>query len=103
MFLVSSIIATFYWPPMFFIHLIDIFARVEQLGTILYSVIYKFDVLMSVNIMAVIFTYIFCVVTFSNYMVDIYADGQKVDEMCSSILDCVMKLKLSGVIEESMD
>lgn len=38
-FLGSSIGGTFYFPPLFFLHLIDILAQVPALGPILYCVI----------------------------------------------------------------
>ena len=72
MFLLSSIVGTFYFPPMFFLHLIDILAQVPTLGPILYCVIVNSKQLLLVSLMGIFFSFIFCTVTFSNYMKDIY-------------------------------
>jgi hypothetical protein len=73
MFLISSIVGTFYFPPMFFLHLIDILAQVPTLGPILYCVIVNSKQLLLVSLMGIFFSFIFCTVTFSNYMKDIYS------------------------------
>lgn len=51
--------------------------------------------------MGVIFVVIFCAVSFSNYMKNVYPDGD--EEMCEGLLNCVMSLYVSGVIGETMD
>lgn len=39
---------------------------------------------------------IFCTVTFSNYMKNVYEE--ETDEMCDSMLSCIMALYVSGAI-----
>lgn len=102
-FLGSSIIGTFYFPPMFFLHLIDIFAQIEKLGTILYCVIYKGKSILLVSVMGIFFSFIFCTVTFSNYMKNIYSSADEIEDMCDSVSGCVTNLYLSGVIGETME
>lgn len=53
--------------------------------------------------MGVVFVFVFCTVTFSNYMKNVYAEGEGVDEMCDDVLDCVMSLYVSGAIAETME
>ena len=48
--------------------------------------------------MGVVFTFVFCAVTFSNYMPDVYPDQTDTEGMCDNLLDCVMKLYVSGAI-----
>lgn len=101
-FLGSSIIGTFYFPPMFFLHLIDIFAQIDKLGTILYCVIYNGYSIILVSVMGVFFTLIFCTVTFSNYMKNVYSAADQVEDMCDNVLGCVVRLYISGVIGQTM-
>lgn len=54
------------------------------------------------SFMGVVFVFVFCTVTFSNYMKNVYAEGEGVDEMCDDVLDCVMSLYVSGAISETM-
>ena len=51
--------------------------------------------------MGVVFVLIFCTVTFSNYMKNVYEE--ETDEMCDSMLSCIMALYVSGAIGETMD
>lgn len=102
-FLFSSIVGTFYFPPLFFLHLIDIMAQVPKLGPILYCVVISSRPLLLVSMMGIVFTFIFCTVTFSNYMVDIYSIADEIDDMCDNVLSCVVQLYISGSIGETME
>lgn len=53
--------------------------------------------------MGVVFTFIFCTVTFSNYQKNIYDTESAEEEMCQSMMDCIFKLFVSGAIGESME
>lgn len=98
LFLLASIIGTFYFPPMFFLHLIIIFARNEKLGTILVSAVYNIKSLLFISVMGVVFTIVFCTVTFSNYMKNVYSPGDDPSEMCDGVMNCVSQLYVSGAI-----
>ena len=100
-FLISSIIGTFYFPPMFFLHLVMILARVERLGTVLQAAVYNWKSLGYMAILGFVFVYIFNTVTWSNYMKDVYTPEDDVADMCDSILGCVTTLHLAGAIGES--
>jgi hypothetical protein len=97
-FLLSSIIGTFYFPPLFFLHLIDIFAQVPTLGPILYCVLVNIKSLLLVSAMGIVFSFIFCTVTFSNYVKDIYSAADEIDDMCDNVWQCVVQLYISGTI-----
>ena len=88
-FLMASFIGTFYFPPLFFLHLIIIFARIEKLGTILKAAVYNYKSLLYMACLGFVFTYIFNTVTFSNYMKDIYTGNEDPSEMCDEVLGCV--------------
>lgn len=97
-FLLSSVIGTFYFPPLFFLHLIDIFAQVPTLGPILYCVIVNIKSLLLVSLMGIFFSFIFCTVTFSNYMKDLYTAADEIEDMCDNVMRCVIQLYISGAI-----
>ena len=58
--------------------------------------------LLYVSFMGVVFTVIFCTVTFSNYMKNVYEDPV-LDEMCDGMISCILDLYVSGAIVETMD
>ena len=97
-FLLASVIGTFYFPPMFFLHLILILARVEKLGTILKAAVFNYKSLMYMYALGFVFTYIFSTVTFSNYMKNVYSSGDNVEDMCDEVIGCVAQLTVSGAI-----
>ena len=52
--------------------------------------------------MGVVFTFIFCTLTLSNYAKNVYEDAPE-DEMCEGMIGCILDLFVSGVILETMD
>ena len=102
-FLAASVIGTFYFPPMFFLHLIIIIARVEKLGTILVSAVYNIKSLLYMAALGVVFTYVFSTVSFGNYVRNVYTPSDSVDDRCDSVLGCVSQLYVSGAIGETME
>lgn len=96
-----SFLGTFYHPPLFFIHIIDIFCNNGDLANIFAAIASSIKSIMYVSLLGIVFVFIFCTVTFSNYMKDVYADADESD-MCETIIDCLMQLFVSGVIGESM-
>jgi hypothetical protein len=99
----ASIIGTFYFPPMFFLHLIIIFARNDKLGTILVSAVYNMKSLIFISGLGVVFTVVFCTVTFSNYMKNVYSANDDPADMCDGVMNCVSQLYVSGAIGETME
>lgn len=53
--------------------------------------------------MGVVFTFVFCTVTFSNYMKNVYSGDESTDDMCQGMLDCILQLFVSGAIGETME
>lgn len=66
---------TFFHPILFFLHIIDIFCYIPDLGNIVKAIAFNIQSLLLVSLMGVVFTIIFCTVTFSNYMKNVYAEG----------------------------
>ena len=48
--------------------------------------------------MGVVFTIVFCTVTFSNYMKNVYTAKDDPGSMCDGMLNCVSQLYVSGAI-----
>lgn len=53
--------------------------------------------------MGIFFSFIFCTVTFSNYMKDIYSAADEIEDMCDNVSRCVIQLYISGSIGETME
>lgn len=94
---------TFFHPALFFIHLMDIFCYIPEIGDIFKAIGINIKELAYVSFMGVIFTFVFCTVTFSNYQKNIYDSETPDEEMCQSMMECIMKLFVSGAIGESME
>lgn len=92
-----SFLGTFYHSPLFFIHIIDIFCNNPDLANIFAAIASSIKSIMYVSLLGIVFVFIFCSVTFSNYMKDVYADTDE-SEMCSTMFECLMQLFVSGAI-----
>ena len=68
-----SFLGTFFHPPLFFIHIIDIFCNNPDLGAIFAAIAISIKSILYVSALGIAFVFIFCTVTFSNYMKDVYA------------------------------
>lgn len=96
-----SFLGTFFHPPLFFIHIIDIFCNNPDLGNIFTAIALSIKSIIYVSALGIAFVFIFCTVTFSNYMKDVYAEADE-SEMCETMFECLMQLFVSGVIGEAM-
>jgi len=70
---------------------------------VLLSAVYNIKSLIYISIMGVVFTIVFCTVTFSNYMKNIYSPSTDSSEMCDGVLNCVSQLYVSGAIGDTME
>lgn len=52
--------------------------------------------------MGVVFVIVFSMITFSNYMKDVYAEVKDQNEMCEGPISCILALFVSGAIGETM-
>ena len=52
--------------------------------------------------MGVVFTFVFCTVTFSNYQKNVYSGEEGAEEMCQTMYACILQLFVSGAIGETM-
>ena len=63
---------TFFDPPFFFIHIIDIFCQSPLLAGIFKAIAHTFIPVSLVSFMGALFVVVFCTVSFSNYTKDVY-------------------------------
>lgn len=95
-----SFYGTFFDPTVFFIHIIDIFCQSPLLANIFKAIANTIVPVGLVSFMGVIFVVVFCTVTFSNYTKDVYSekDLKNPEELCDSMLTCLLDLYVSGSI-----
>ena len=96
-----SILGTFYEPYLFTIHFLEIFSMIDVLKDIFAAIAVSIKEIAIVSMMGVAFMFIFCLISFSNYMKDVYKEDESVDEMCNSVSSCILDLYVSGVIGET--
>ena len=76
----------------------DIFCYNPEIGNIFKAIGLNIQELVYVSFMGVVFSFVFCTVTFSNYMKNIYSGEEADEERCQTMLDCILQLYISGVI-----
>ena len=89
---------TFFNPAIYFLHIMDIFCYIPEIGDIFKAIGLNIIELGYVSFMGIVFTFVFCTVTFSNYMKNVYSGDESTDEMCQSMIECILQLFVSGAI-----
>ena len=79
-FVIVSFVGTFFYPPLLFIHLIDIVCNSPTLANLFEAIALGVKSLFFVSLLGVVFTVVFCTVTFTNYLKNVYEDAG--DDMC---------------------
>lgn len=97
-----SFIGAFFFPPLYFIHIMDILCYHPEIGNIFKAIGLKFSELLYVSFMGVVFAFVFCTVTFSNYQKNVYSSGDSEEDLCQTMMECILTLNVSGAIGESM-
>lgn len=99
MFILVSVLGTFYEPYLFSIHILDIFSMIDMLKDIFAAIAASLKPIAIVSLMGVTFELIFCSVTFSNYVQDVYS-AEEEDEMCTTVTKCIMDMYVASVVGE---
>ncbi len=76
LYVIVSFVGTFFYPPLFFIHIMDIFCYNPEIGNIFKAIGLNIFELFYVSVMGVVFTFVFCTVTFSNYQKNVYTGDE---------------------------
>lgn len=62
-----------FWRTYFYtFHLLDIFSTIDTLQNVFVAVINTSKALMTLSVMGVVFVFIFCSITFENYVRNVY-------------------------------
>lgn len=94
---------TFFNPAIYFLHIMDIFCYIPEIGDIFKAIGINIIELAYVSFMGIVFTFVFCTVTFSNYMKNVYSGDESSEEMCHTMIECILQLFVSGAIGETME
>lgn len=97
-FVLISFAGAFINPIVFYIHIIDIFCQAEMLASIFKAIALNVKSLMYISLLGAVFVAIFCTITFSNYMKNLYEEESP--EMCHDMISCILALYISGAIGE---
>lgn len=71
-FILVSVLGTVWWPSLLSLHILDLFSMIDVLKDIFAAIALSMKPLIMVSAMGAAFVVIFCSVTFSNYMRDVY-------------------------------
>lgn len=102
MYLITSLLGTFYSQTAFLIYIIYFFLENEILSNVFNAIFYNLNQLFSVGLLGVVFVYIFSLISYETYALDIMAEKDP-DEVCDSIIGCIMDLYVSGNIGGSVE
>lgn len=93
-----------FWRTYYYtFHLLDIFSTIDTLQNVFAAVINTSKALMTLSVMGVVFVYIFCSITFENYVRNVYDPSEGLSERCEALQSCIMDLYVSGAIGETME
>ena len=76
----------------------DIFCYNPEIGNIFKAIGLNISELVYVSFMGVVFAFVFCTVTFSNYMKNVFSGDEAEEDRCQTMLDCILQLYVSGAI-----
>lgn len=96
--LLTSAIA-FHRPTLYSIHVFTMFNRIESLESVFEAINKNLQPLTVVGVFGVAFFYIFSLVSLRVYAPTMYGSWQ--EDICSSWLDCILDLYISGTINSS--
>lgn len=102
MYLITSLLGTFYSQSAFLIYIIYFFLENDTLSNVFNAIFYNLNQLFSVGLLGVVFVYIFSLISYETYALDIMAEKDP-DDACDSIISCIMDLYVSGTIGGSVE
>lgn len=101
MYLVFSVLGTFHDQKFFLIYILFYFMEHETLSNIFNAIIFNIKQLLSVSMLGVVFVYVFCIIFFETYSLDMMSAES--DDTCVGILGCIMDLYVSYTISGSVE
>lgn len=99
-YLLFSFLGTFYDQTFFLIYVLFFFMQHDLLSNVFNAIFFNITKLLSVSILGIVFVYVFCLVFFEIYSLDMMSS--KEDEACVGIMECILDLYVSQTIAGSM-
>lgn len=96
MYLMASVFGTFYSQPIFLLYIIFFFMKNDTLSNVFNAIVYTFGQLVSVGMLGFVFLYVFCLVFYETYSIEIMSNAG--DDACDTIYGCLLDLFVSGTI-----
>jgi inositol 1,4,5-triphosphate receptor type 1/inositol 1,4,5-triphosphate receptor type 3 len=93
----SSVGGTFFDQKLFMFYILFYFMKNETLENVFKAITFNITQLLSVGILGLVFVYVFCLIFYETYALDLTA-GKDPKEMCDSIVYCILDLYVSGTI-----
>ena len=95
-----SFLGTFVDQTFFLIYVLFYFMEHDTLSNVFNAIVYNVKQLLSVSLLGIVFVYVFCLVFFETYALEMMSSGG--DEACDNILTCILDLYVSGTIGGSV-
>ena len=92
----ASIFGTFYSQPIFLMYVLFFFMKNDTLSNVFNAIVYTFGQLVSVGTLGFVFLYVFCLVFYETYSIEIMSSAG--DDACYTIYGCLLDLFVSGTI-----
>ena len=100
-YLLFSFLGTFYDQTFFLIYVIFYFMQHDTLSNVFNAIFFNITKLLSMSILGIVFVYVFCLVFFEIYSLDMMSS--KEDQACVGVLQCILDLYVSQTIAGSME
>lgn len=101
LYLITSLFGTFYSQSAFLIYIVYFFLQNETLSNVFNAIFYNLNQLFSVGVLGVVFVYIFSLICYETYALDLMSEKDS-EGSCDSIVSCIMDLYVSGTIGGSV-
>lgn len=102
LYFVSSLMGTIYDQKLFMLYILYYFMKNQTLENVFKAITFNITQLGSVGILGVVFVYVFCLIFYETYALQLFQSSDPKD-MCEGILPCILDLYVSGTIGGSVD
>lgn len=100
-YIASSLLGTFYDQKLFMFYILFYFMKNQTLENVFKAITFNISQLLSVGVLGLVFVYVFCLIFYETYALELMADKEP-KEMCDGIIFCILDLYVSGTIGGSV-
>ena len=100
-FYVLTSIFGFYEQKLFMLYVLFYFMQNQTLENVFKAITFNLNQLFSVSLLGLVFVYVFCLIFYETYALDIMA-GKDPKDNCDTIYGCILDLYVSGTIGGSV-